>query len=49
MPLVIDSLGAIPKKFGNILKGTCITVEIEQVQRTDLSGTARILRKVLQI
>ena len=49
IPLVVDSVGAIPKQFGNRLKETCITAEIGQVQKTVLLGTARILRKVLKI
>ena len=49
MPLVVSSLGAIPKQFGNRLKQIGITVGTEQVQKTVLLGTARILRKVLEI
>ena len=47
--LVVDSLGAIPKQFGNRLKETGITAEIRQVQTTVVLGTARILSKVLKI
>ena len=43
------SLGAIPKPFGNRLKDAGITAEIGQVQKKVLLGTARILRKVLEI
>ena len=46
--LVVGSLGAIPKQFGNRLKEAGVTVEIRQVQKTVLLGTARILRKVLE-
>ena len=49
IPLVVCSLGAIPKQFGNRLKEIGITAEIGQVQKTVLLGTARILKKVLQI
>ena len=49
IPLVVGSLGAIPKQFGNRLKETGITAEIWEVQKTVLLGTARILRKVLEI
>ena len=45
----MDSLGAIPKQFGNRLKETGITAEIGQAQKTVLLGTAEILRKVLEI
>ena len=49
IPLVVGSLGAIPKQFGNRLKQIGITVGTRQVQKTVLLGTARILRKVLEI
>ena len=49
IPLVVCSLGVIPKQFDNRLKQTGITAGIAQVQKTVLLGTARILRKVLQI
>ena len=47
--LVVGSLGAIPKQFGNRLKQIGIAVGTAQVQKTVLLGTARILRKVLEI
>ena len=43
IPLVVGCLGAIPKQFGNRLKQIGIAVG------TVLLGTARILRKVLEI
>ena len=49
IPLVVGSLGAISKQFGNRLKQIGITVGTAQVQKTVLLGTARILRKVLEI
>ena len=49
IPLVLGSLGAIPKQFGNRLKQIGVTAEIGEVQKTVLLGTARILRKVLEI
>ena len=48
-PLVVGSLGAIPKQFGNRLKQIGITVGTAQVQKTVLLGMVRILRKVLEI
>ena len=48
-PLVEASLGAMPKQFGNRLKQIGIRVEIAQVEKTVLLGTARILRKVIEI
>ena len=47
--LVVGSLGAIPKQFGNGLKQIGITIGTAQAQKTVLLGTARILRKVLEI
>ena len=50
IPLIVGSLGAIPKPFGNRLKQIGITVGTAQVQKkTVLLGTARILRKVFEI
>ena len=49
IPLVVGSLGAIPKQFGNRLKEIGITAGTAQVQKTVLLGTGRILRKVLEI
>ena len=49
IPLVVGSLGAICKLFGNRLKETGIITEIWQAQKTVLLGMARVLRKVLQI
>ena len=48
IPLVVGFLCAT-KHFGNRLKQTGITVGTAQVQKTVLLGTARILRKVLEI
>ena len=49
IPLVVGSLGAIPKQFGNRLKQIGIAVGTAQIQKTVLLGTTRILRKVLEI
>ena len=49
IPLIVGSLGAIPKQFANRLKQTGITVGTAQVQKTVLLGMARISRKVLEI
>ena len=49
IPLVVGSLGAISKQFGNRLKHIGITAGTAQVQKTVLLGMARILRKVLEI
>ena len=49
IPLFVGSVGAISKQFGNKLKQIGITVGAVKVQKTVLLGTARILRKVLEI
>ena len=49
IPLVVGSLGAIPKQFDNRLKQIGLTAGTVQVQRTVVLGTARILRKVHNI
>ena len=49
VPLIVGSLGAIPKQFGNRLKQIGITVGKTQVQKTVLFGTAVILKKVLEV
>ena len=49
IPLVVGSLGALLKQFGSRLKETGIAAETGQVQKTVLLGTARILKKVLEI
>ena len=50
IPLVVGSLGAIAKQFGNRWKEIGITVGsyLQEVQKTVLLGMARILRKVLK-
>ena len=49
IPLVVGSLGAIPKQFGVRLKQIGITLGTAQVQKTVFLGTGKILRKVLEI
>ena len=49
IPLVVGSLGAISKQFGNRLKQIRNTEGTAQVQKTALLGMARILRKALEI
>ena len=48
-PLVVGTLGAIPKQFSNRLKQIRITAVTVQVQKTVLLGMAKILIKVLDI
>ena len=44
IPLVVGSLGVIPKQFSNRLKQIGITAGTAQIQKTVLLGTARLLR-----
>ena len=49
IPLVVGSLVAIPKQFGNRLKQIGVAEGAAQIQKTILLGMARILKKVLEI
>ena len=44
IPLVVGSLGAIPKQFGNRLEQIGVTVGTAQVHKIVLHGTGGILR-----
>ena len=49
IPLVVGSLAAMPKHFGNRLEQIGITAGTAQVHKAVLLGMARILRVVLEI
>ena len=49
IPVVVGALGAIPKGLNKSLQNVGIRVRPEHVQKTALLGTARILRRVLEI
>ena len=49
IPLVVGSLGVVPKRFGNRFKQIGMTAGTAQFQKTVLLGTTRIFRKVLEI
>ena len=49
IPLVVSSLDAIPKQFGNRLKQIGITAGTAQVEKTVLLGLTILLKKVLKI
>ena len=49
IPLVVSSLGAIPKQLVNRLKQIGITAGTAQNQKTVFLRPARILRNVLEI
>ena len=48
IPLVVGSLGAIPKQFGNILKQIGITARTAQVQKTALILRLLVLARFQQ-
>ena len=49
IPLVVGSLGAIPKQFGNRLKHIGITAGTAQVQKTVLLGTGITFSRCIEI
>ena len=49
IPVVIGSLGAVAKEFDKWIEKIGIYLRAGHVQKTALVGTARILRKVLEI
>ena len=49
IPLVVGTLGSVPKQFGNRLEQIAVTAGTGQVQKIVLLGKSRILRKVLEI
>ncbi len=49
VPMVVGALGTIPKALGNNLEEIGTNVRVDQLQKATLLGTARILRKTLEI
>ena len=49
IPVVIGALGTIPKLLESRIKDIGISIKTAQIQKPVLLGTARILRKVLEI
>ena len=47
IPIVVGVLGAITTKFEKYIESLEIKIRIENVQKSALLGTARIIRKVL--
>ena len=47
IPLVVGTLGAIPKQFGNRLKQIGIIVGTAQVQKTILLRTATVFSSIV--
>ena len=48
IPVVIGALGCVSIKFEQWNKRIGITVNVEDIQKMTLLGTARILRRVLE-
>ena len=49
IPAVVGSLGTIPRALENHLEEIGCDVKVELLQKAALLGTARILRKTLEI
>ena len=49
IPIVIGVLGTIPARLKDNLKEIGIPLKASQIQKSVLLGTARILRKVLEV
>ena len=49
VPVVIGALGSVTKKFDRWIEKLGTTFNVGVVQKTALLGTARILRKVLEM
>ena len=49
IPMIVSALGSITTKLGKRIEQLNIEIAIEKFQKTTLLGTARILRKVLEI
>ena len=48
VPVIVGTLGSIPKKLNKWLDKLDIKVNTALIQKTTILGTARILRKVLE-
>ena len=49
IPIIVGALGSITIELGKRIEQLNIEIAIEKLQKTTLLGTARILRKVLEI
>ena len=49
IPMVVEALGTIPLRLKENLKTIVVDTSIELIQRSVLLGSARILRKVLEM
>ena len=49
VPVVLGALGTVPLRLKGILKGIGVDTSISFIQKSALLGSARILRKVLEM
>ena len=49
VPVAIGALGTVTKDFRKWIEKTGLELTVEQLQKTCLLGTARIIRKVLDM
>ena len=49
VPIVLGALGTVPLRLKGTLKGTGVDTSINLIQKSALLGSARILRKVLEM
>ena len=49
VPIVVEALGTVPKRLPSYLELLDINLSLELLQKSAILGTARILRKVLEM
>ena len=49
VPIVFGALGTVPLRLKGNLKGIAVNTSISLIQKSALLGSARILRKVLEM
>ena len=49
IPIIVGALGIVSKDLENYIEKLGITIRLEHMQKTALLGTARIIRKVLEV
>ena len=49
IPIVLGALGTVTRSLSNYIKEIGVKTQIKLIQKSVLLGTARVLRKVLEI
>ena len=49
IPIVLGALGTVTRSLSNYIKEIRVKTQIKLIQKSVLLGTARVLRKVLEI